>query len=342
MGIYYDGYQTLTYNALFNFIIGNRGSGKTYWAKRWAIKDFKKTGSQFIYLRRYKTELKTVKNFFNDIIDEFPDDTFSVKGNSFYVNGEKAGEVMCLSTSKILKSNSYPTVNKIIFDEFLIDKVVYKYLQGEVETFLDLYETIARMREVRVFFIANAISQTNPYFIYFNVELPYGKKIQTFYNDGKGRFQKQKNKDYPDVLIELVMNEEFIEVKSKQRFGQIIAGTRYGDYAINNDFLRDSTEFIKRKDEKCRYLYTVSYETRQIGVWTDAKNGLVYLSDDVDPNVRVKYAFTTDDHKINTLLISSISTSPSLKYLFNAFKVGAMRFETMDIKNIFMEILKHV
>lgn len=71
MSVFYDGYKTLTYNALFNFIIGNRGSGKTYWAKRWAINDFIKKGEQFIYLRRYKTELRTIKNFFADISEEF-------------------------------------------------------------------------------------------------------------------------------------------------------------------------------------------------------------------------------------------------------------------------------
>ena len=128
MSVFYDGYKTLTYNALFNFIIGNRGSGKTYWAKRWAINDFIKKGEQFIYLRRYKTELRTIKNFFADISEEFPGVDFTVKGNDLLIDGEKAGEAMALSTSKIMKSNSYPKVTKIIFDEFIIDKGVYSYL----------------------------------------------------------------------------------------------------------------------------------------------------------------------------------------------------------------------
>lgn len=340
--IFYDGYQTLTYNALFNFIIGNRGGGKTYWGKKWAIKDFINNGNQFVYLRRYKTELKTVKTFFNDISAEFPDIEFKVQGNNLLINGEKAGEAMALSTSKIMKSNSYPKVTKIIFDEFIIDKGVYKYLPKEVEYFLDLYETIARMRDVKVFFMANAITQTNPYFLYFDIELPYEKTRQTFFNDGTGRFLKKRTKPDPDVMIELVANEAFIEEKKKQRFGQLIAGTEYGSYAIENTFLRDNAVFIEKKNDLCRYLYSISYQGTTLGVWMDYKNGLIYLSWDTEKQNKLHYAFTTDDHKLNTLLVSSISKSGYLKQLFDGFKLGAVRFEAMDIKNIFHEMIRHV
>ncbi len=342
MGIYYDLYKTLTYNALFNFIIGNRGGGKTYGAKLWAIKDFLKKEEEFIYVRRYKTELTTVKNFFADISQEFPDTEFKVEGSSFFINGKKAGEAMALSTSKIKKSNSYPRVTKIIFDEFIIDKGVYKYLPHEVEYFLDLYETIARMRDVKVFFLANAITQTNPYFIYFDIELPYNKKVQTFYNNGQGKFEKRKNKEYPDVLIEMVRNDDFIKEKKKQRFGQLIAGTQYSDYAVENTFLRDSSTFIEKKAERCRYLYSITYLGYVFGVWHDFKNGLLFLSLDTEKDNRINFAFTTDDHKLNTMLISSVSKSASLKQLFDGYKIGYLRFESMDIKNIFHDLIKHI
>ena len=342
MGIFYDGYKTLTYNALYNFIIGNRGGGKTYWSKRWAINDFIKNKKQFIYVRRYKTELRTVKTFFNDVAEEFDGHEFEVKGNNLLVDGEKAGEAMALSTSKIMKSNSYPNVNKIIFDEFIIDKGVYKYLPNEVEYFLDLYETIARLRDVKVFFLANAITQTNPYFIYFDVELPYNKMVQTFYNNGDGRFIKKKLKDFPDVLIELVRNDEFIAAKKKQRFGQLIAGTQYSDYAIENDFLRDSSTFIEKKNDRCRYLYSIQYKGFTFGVWHDFKQGLLYLSLDLEKENKISFAFTTDDHKLNTMLVSSIARNGYLKQMFDNYKMGSLRFESMDIKNIFHDLLKEV
>ena len=62
--MYWDIGKPLSYNALFNFIVGARGTGKTYGFKQWAIKDFLKTGAQFVYVRRYKQEMKDIKNFF--------------------------------------------------------------------------------------------------------------------------------------------------------------------------------------------------------------------------------------------------------------------------------------
>ena len=66
--IYYDGNRTLTHCCLYNFCVGERGCGKTYWFKKWAIREFIKNGWQFAYVRRYKEELKeSNKTFFDDV-----------------------------------------------------------------------------------------------------------------------------------------------------------------------------------------------------------------------------------------------------------------------------------
>ena len=57
MSMWWDLKNTLSYNALFNFVVGSRGCGKTYGFKKWAAEDFIKNGNQFIYIRRYKTEM---------------------------------------------------------------------------------------------------------------------------------------------------------------------------------------------------------------------------------------------------------------------------------------------
>ena len=70
--MYYDYDKISSYNATFNMIITNRGFGKTYGAKKRAINKFLKKGEQFIYVRRYKSELKKVKDkFFEKIKKEF-------------------------------------------------------------------------------------------------------------------------------------------------------------------------------------------------------------------------------------------------------------------------------
>lgn len=49
---------------------------------------------------------------------------------------------MPLSIANILKSSSYENVDTILFDEFIIDKGTYHYLQDEVTAMLELIETI--------------------------------------------------------------------------------------------------------------------------------------------------------------------------------------------------------
>ena len=38
--MYYSRNDLLSYNALFNFVVGERGTGKTYQFKDWCINDF--------------------------------------------------------------------------------------------------------------------------------------------------------------------------------------------------------------------------------------------------------------------------------------------------------------
>ena len=50
-----------SHDRLFNFVIGGRGIGKTYACKHEGIKRYLASGEQFIYLRRYKEEIKPLK-----------------------------------------------------------------------------------------------------------------------------------------------------------------------------------------------------------------------------------------------------------------------------------------
>ena len=56
--IWFNPNKVLSYNAFLNFIVGERGVGKSYGFKKYLVKHFLKTGKQFVYVRRFKTELK--------------------------------------------------------------------------------------------------------------------------------------------------------------------------------------------------------------------------------------------------------------------------------------------
>lgn len=324
--MFYDINKTLTYNCLFNFIVGNRGGGKTFAFKDWAIRDFKKNKQQFIYLRRYKEELKEVSTFFDDIREFYPNDELVVKHNKFYINGELAGYAKPLSTAKISKSTSFPKVNKIGFDEFIIEKGVYHYLPDEVVLFLEFYETVARMRDVRVFFLSNAVTMTNPYFLYFKLSLPYNKNIY--------------RKD--DLLLEFVANPDFIEKKKSTRFGKIIANTKYADYSIDNKFYLDNKLFIQKKSPNCRFSFAFIYKGETYGVWTDYSIGKIFVSLDWDRSTPLIFSTTLDDHTPNTMLLKSPNKSNLWRLFIKNFKMSNVYFENIKIKNVCMDLLKMI
>ncbi|MBR5776172.1 MAG: phage DNA encapsidation protein, partial [Bacteroidaceae bacterium] len=60
--LWWNPQRTASYNCLFNFIVGNRGAGKTYGALKRNIDKFlrspKHDRHQFVYMRRLKEELK--------------------------------------------------------------------------------------------------------------------------------------------------------------------------------------------------------------------------------------------------------------------------------------------
>ena len=330
--------RTLSYNALWNFILGMRGGGKTYGALKYAIEQhlkFKKKGIkwQFMYVRRMKTELEKLTimrdgRLFKAVEKEFPDHTFKAESNTLYCDGEIIGYAQPLSTASILKSDAFPNVQLIVFDEFIIDnRGTYHYLKDEVTKFLDLYETVARGRDVVVLFLSNAVTITNPYFDYFHLNKPANGDIQ--------RFGKSK-----EILVQNFVSPLLSNMKKSSRFGQIIEGTEYSDYAYDNEWLLDNDDFIEHKTQRSNYFVTLRYKDTWIGVWLDPVQWIYYISPDFDLQFGKVYSVTTDDHKPNVMLLQAGKKLPWLKSLIEAYQMGAVRYENMKMKNWFRDIMR--
>lgn len=324
--IYWKIADSMSYNALFNFIVGNRGCGKTFGCKKKVIENFINKKEKFVYVRRFKTEFKKIKTFFNDIKDHFEGHKFEVKGNNFYIDDELAGYGIVLSTAKVEKSNSYPDVTMIIFDEFILDKGVHHYIPDEVTCFLELYETIARMRDVRVYFISNAITFTNPYFLEFNITKPMNKK-QIACKD--------------DILIQLVADQAFIDAKNETRFARIIKGTAYGNYAIENEFLRDNNYFVCDQPKNMQYYFTIKSVKDFYGVWISYDEGIMYVSSKYDPDYKIVYATKLENHEPNVMLLKGVTKSSLFTSFTKAFKMGLVYFDSIKTKNLVVETIKN-
>lgn len=280
---------------MVNMIIGGRGIGKSYGAKKMVIKNFLKRGEEFIYLRRYKQELqKTSRTFWNDIKanEEFSSHELGFKSNQFTCDGKTVGYAISLNTSLIQKGISYPNVTTIIFDEFLIDSPVYRYLNNEVLLFLDLLESIFRTRRnVKVFMLANSVSFVNPYFRFWGIE-----RLNKEFNMIKER----------NILVVLPEVEEFRDFKKTTSLYKLYQGTDYEDYNINNEFqdLQDK-RFIEPLNNHCKYYFTIVHQKKEYGVYKDYQENKLIFSEKVNKTCPIKIALTYDDMNPNSILAKS-------------------------------------
>ena len=330
--IFYNFDKLFSYNFLMAFVIGERGCGKTFGSKVAMLKKFIKNSEQFIYLRRYKTELDTsLQTFWNDIQANgfFDDLELGVKKNKllteFTCDREVCGYAVPLSTSNILKSTAFPKVKTIVFDEFLLDNTggTYRYLKNEVTMMLDIIETVGRLRDIQVLFLGNALSITNPYFAYFDLDLPYNGEFRTF-KDGL-------------IVVNYIKNLAYREAKKNSKFGKLIDNTEYGRYAIDNVMLRDNNHFIEKKPADATFYGVLIINGNYIGIWL-SRNGYLYLSSKFDPNTVHKFACDFTDHTEQTIFTNA-RENYYLRVCVAAYKQGLLKFESQKIKGVILPLL---
>ena len=281
---WYSPNRLLSHNAFINFVMSPRGNGKSYSAKKLIIKNYLKNGSQAVYTRRTKVEIDEVKDtYWNDIREEYPDLDFKIDGYIGYINGDEVVHFIPLSTSTNKKSASYPKVNWIIFDEYIITKTTYnRYLKNEMTLLLDLIETVGRNRNIRVLIMANSVSFVNPLFSFFDIIPKEGERF-TKYKDGL-------------ICVEQFTSHEFMEEKKKTPFGRLIEGTNYSKYAIENEVLEDTNDFIKeREGAKYKFLACFKYEDFKIGVWENLENNELFCDERIDEDNINKFAMLLEE-----------------------------------------------
>lgn len=322
--IYYDANKTISRQRLFNFVIGARGCGKTYGFKKHVIRNFLRKGEQFVYLRRYDTELPAgkIRNFFDDVAVEFPDHSFNVWNGIFRIDDEVAGWYLPVSKAIMLKSIPFPNVSIIIYDEFIIESGVYQYLPNEVWSLLGCYSTISRDRDVPIYFLSNAVTMANPYFLYFDIKFEKGQKLYLT------KF----------ISAEIIDNNKYTDHVSKTKFGQLIAETEFGRYAVENKFVLDTDTFIEPMPPCCSYICTFIIAGKDIGFYVNKEGVKWYLSEKIDRTCPRRFTLDITEHTEQTMLTAKNNLYVSS--MINKFCQGLIRFDTQSTKNICNTTLK--
>ena len=328
---YYDYNKIISYNAPVNVLIGERGVGKSYGIKNYVIKRFLKRREKFLYIRRYDNELKAIfqKDFFGDIKEAFPDISLKANSKKFYINGEVFGYAKRLTEAQDLKSSSFEDITTIVFDEYAIEKNRRYYLSNEGMIIAGLLDSVIRNRNnVKVFFLMNAVEgiEFSPLFTFFDLRLPYNSDIKLFKNN--------------TVLVQYMNNEEFRKERKETLIGRLMEGTLYENYALKNEILDKNNDFIERKTGTSKFNFAFIYNKETFGVWSDFKNGKVYVSEDYLENSSFIFTLTLKDSKPNVMMISALARYDFWKQFLKNFKLGIVYYENQKIKHIVYEIIK--
>jgi hypothetical protein len=321
---WYDVRPVLSYNALYNFIIGLRNSGKTYAFKVMCVDNFLKRGKQFIWLRRQVNESEeAIKGFFDAIADndylnsEYGEIKYFIKGNELYINDKKAGEVLALAQSQLYKSREFKEVYNIVFDEFISEGTRRAYLPNEADVLNGIVLTIARHKEgVRVFMLGNSVKFNNPYMTYFKIK-PFTNGIRHYKKIG--------------VLVQMYLNKYMVIKMMNSKFGALIQGTEYFDFAILNRFKDLDTKFISKKTKNSRYMCSIKYDGLVFSFYIDKEKDLIYTVRNSVEDKNYMYVISEKDHDVDYTLVKNIGRTRLLK-VANYYKIGKLRFNDPVIR----------
>lgn len=169
--------------AYYYIVFGERSDGKTYSSLDYTLERNAKNGEQFAYVRRWGEDVrkKHMSTLFDGHIKEKRIETLFAgqwnqihygSGQFFLEKKESDGNVtrsetpigftFDLNSMEHYKSNSFPGVTTIIFDEFMSRN---GYLPNEWILFTNTLSTIIRHRNnVKIILLGNTVNKYCPYF----------------------------------------------------------------------------------------------------------------------------------------------------------------------------------
>lgn len=339
----YSLHEILSYGCMVNWVISKRSLGKTFAAKEWGIRDFLKTGKEFVYLRRTEPELDDKGTFFDDLQPAgfFEDYEFKVHGDYGFIrnagkNGERGKDnatpwrrccfFRALTQQQARKGGVYASVNKIIFDEFIIeDTMHHHYLQNEVGQLLGFWKTVDRRRkETRVVMLSNAGFINNPYFT------TYGLDVSLF-------TAKKSIRRLAKSFIACEIIPATTEIDETDPFSVLASYTDYGAYAEGNTFTDNNQTFISATPKTAKPQYALKFGHDVFTVLCDVPNLVYHVKKGQRGNVQT-FCLTRSDMCADTFMLER--TSPILKGLKKLLFNGRLMFETPAVRERFYTMLK--
>ena len=319
-----------SYPCAFYLIIGGRGIGKTTGLNIWNIGDFIKNGNEFLYVRRYITELKKTKTMFDPIINN----SVTVQGLShglfeWRVGKTRIGYGGALTAQQTFKSGvDFSKVTTLVYDEAILPRGgSYRYLENEIEMLFELISTVFRDRVgYRVFILGNNADIFNPFFDYFKIP----------------KFDKQYIDVERGLYCELAKNSAvLLEAEQQTPLYKLTKGTQYWEYHYNNKVLTVENTRIGPKPMNsqliCRLIineYTLNiYRYKISEMFVELRN----------KKIKDSYSFVIlENDEANRHYIKEYREADLSKFIRMAYFTGNALFENDKADALFKIFLESV
>jgi len=331
---YYDHRALFNLNPDVIFTEGGRSLGKTNFWKRYGIYDFLDNKHQFIYMRRFKDEIKKAKvNFLLDLYeadDRLAEVELKIAGDRLLVNGEVAGYFVCLSTTTTMKSVVYNQVYTLIYDEFLTIGITVRG-HDEIVYFKEYLDTVFRLRTGwKLVMISNAITTTSEYYKLFGFDRPVNPNR---------RFQSPKHSD--KIVLEIYKDSEFRKAKQESQLYTLMKDEKHIKYAIESQMLEDDFDNCMTKKSirgHTEIIFNLVYEDVTLSVHRCDERRL-HLAP-YTKNDKVKITFNKED--VIRGAIYCTQASPQAIKLMLALQYNYMTYEDIEVKKTFFLFIKQI
>ena len=175
---YYSLKNMKSTGAQYRMLLGEKSNGKSYAVKSDLIKEAYVEKRKFVYMRRYREDLKTadVMAYFadapvRDITKGAYDKVVIDRGTIYLANynvdedkfekGIDIGRAVYLSGYEHFASQAFPDTYNIVYEEFITQRT---YLPNEPAQLQKMVSTILRDRQGAVYLVGNTINRVCPYF----------------------------------------------------------------------------------------------------------------------------------------------------------------------------------
>lgn len=239
----------------FIFIVGGRGTGKTYGALKYVHDNDKR----FMFMRRTQKQIKQLrKPAFNPFKKLGDNEGFNVElvasdeVTTIIERKEEIDEVLgyacAVSDLANMRGIDASDVDVIIYDEF-IPMRSERVAKGEELSFLDIYESINRNREldgyqaVQVLCLANSNEMANPVFM----ELNLVRTAEKMKKKGE-RVKVDKQRGYAIIYLD---DSKISEQKKQTALYKLLGdNSNYTKMSLSNDFVIEDDDLIQSKNLK--------------------------------------------------------------------------------------------